>query len=233
MNGMMKIGCCGFCEAMHKYFQDFDLVEIQKTFYRPPKIETAKKWRKQAPVNFEFTVKAWQIITHPPTSPTFRKTGIKAENCGFFKPTDEVFKAWHVTEEFAEALKAEIILFQTPPSFKETAENVENIRQFFSSIEHKFIFVWEPRGWSSEKIRRICEELNLVHCVDPFVAKPLYGEIIYLRLHGMHARMYRHKYSDKELLYLLNFCRELEKRIYILFNNMYMCNDAKRFVSMF
>ncbi|AEA47502.1 DUF72 domain-containing protein [Archaeoglobus veneficus] len=228
---MIKVGCCGFCEAMNKYFQDFKLVEVQKTFYKPPKPETAGKWRKDAPSDFEFTVKAWQVITHPPASPTFRKAGIKAKDCGFFKPTSEVFDAWEETKRIAEILDARVILFQTPASFKETPENVENMRQFFSSIERDFTFVWEPRGWSKEAVKKVCEELNLVHCVDPFVAKPLYGEIAYLRLHGTHVKMYRHRYSDEELAYLLNFCRELNKEIYVLFNNVYMCEDAKRFIS--
>ncbi len=231
MSGMIKVGCCGFCEAMNRYFQEFNLVEIQKTFYKPPRVETAEKWRKQAPANFEFTVKAWQVITHPPSSPTFRKAGIKAENCGFFRPVSEVFRAWEITDSIAKALDAKIIVFQTPPSFKETAENVENIRQFFSSVERRYIFVWEARGWSSEAIERICGELDLVHCVDPFVAEPLHGEIAYFRLHGMHARMYRHRYSDDELNKLREFCNKLEKETYVLFNNMHMCDDAKRFAS--
>lgn len=229
---MIKVGCCGFCEAMKKYFQDFKLVEIQKTFYNPPRIETAEKWRKQTPKDFEFTIKAWQIITHPPTSPTFRKAGIKAKDCGFFKPNEEVFKGWEVTRKFADALNSKIILFQTPPSFKENEENVENMRQFFSSIERDYIFVWEPRGWSDETVKHVCEELDLVHCVDPFVAKPLYGEIAYLRLHGTHARMYKHKYSDEELEKLAGYCKTLGKETYVLFNNVYMCEDAKRFHSL-
>ncbi|MHC1610664.1 MAG: DUF72 domain-containing protein [Candidatus Methanospirareceae archaeon] len=33
----------------------------------------AERWRLRAPKEFEFTVKAWQLITHEPTSPTYRK----------------------------------------------------------------------------------------------------------------------------------------------------------------
>jgi uncharacterized protein YecE (DUF72 family) len=216
---------------MKKYFEEFNLTEVQKTFYNPPKIETIEKWRKKAPEDFEFTIKAWQVITHPPSSPTYRKAGIAMKNCGFFKPTKEVFEGWEKTNEIAKALNARIILFQTPASFKENKENEKNMVEFFSSIGGEFIFVWEPRGWGDEGIEKICKELNLTHCTDPFVAKPLHGEIVYLRLHGSHAKMYRHRYSDEELQWLAK-CFEDEKDVYVLFNNVHMYNDALRFRSL-
>ena len=225
---MIKIGCCGFPMSMRKYFESFEVVEVQKTFYQPVNLETAKKWRKMAPKNFEFCVKAFQVITHPPSSPTYKKAKLDFKNGGFFKPTEEVFKAWELTKNVANALKAKIILFQTPKSFKECEENVKNMREFFSSI-NSYTFVWEPRGWSEKAIKNLCAELNLVHCVDPFVAKPLHGRINYFRLHGSHKRMYKHKYSKDELIWLKEFCKAYEKDTYVLFNNIYMKDDARTF----
>ncbi|NIN51751.1 MAG: DUF72 domain-containing protein, partial [Nitrososphaeria archaeon] len=72
----VKVGCCGFPGSRKGYFNDFNLVEIQQTFYKMPRLETAQRWRQEAPNEFEFTLKAWQLITHPPTSPTYRKAGI-------------------------------------------------------------------------------------------------------------------------------------------------------------
>ena len=31
------------------------------------------RWRDQVPAGFEFTIKAWQIVTHESTSPTYRR----------------------------------------------------------------------------------------------------------------------------------------------------------------
>ncbi len=92
----VKIGCCGFPRGMKDYFSQFRLVEVQQTFYKMPKLETALRWRQQAPSDFEFTLKDWQLITHPPTSPTYRRAGIKIppggeERYGFFNPSDEVW----------------------------------------------------------------------------------------------------------------------------------------------
>jgi len=223
MDIKVKVGCCGFPVGMKKYFENFEVVEVQKTFYKPPSPKTAEKWRNEAPKNFEFTIKAWQVVTHPPNSPTYRKAGIEVKDCGFFKPTDEVYNAWDVTREIAEILKAKFILFQTPKSFKDMDENLQNMREFFGSIEGKFTFGFEPRGWREDRIKKICEELDLIHVVDPFVSEQLYGDICYFRLHGFN---YKHKYTDEELIRLKGLLR---KDGYVMFNNVHMFDDALRF----
>lgn len=226
---MVKIGCCGFPKGMRHYFSRFSLVEVQQTFYKPPRVATALRWRDQATTDFEFAIKAWQLITHPPSSPTYRKAGLripqgKEPRYGFFRPTEEVMAAWRSTRDIAEALGAKVIVFQCPPSFGEEAQNVENMRRFFTAIERRFLFVWEPRGaWSDEGIRALCHELDLVHCVDPFLRKPLHGAVNYFRLHGGPG--YRHRYTDEELQWLGDRWREG----YFLFNNLSMYDDALRF----
>jgi uncharacterized protein YecE (DUF72 family) len=55
----VKIGCCGFAVGMKDYFRQFKLVEVQQTFYKIPRLETALRWREAAPTDFEFTLKAW------------------------------------------------------------------------------------------------------------------------------------------------------------------------------
>lgn len=231
----IKVGCCGFPKGMKHYFSRFSLVEVQQTFYKPPRIETVVGWREQAPAGFEFTIKAWQLITHPPSSPTYRKAALtippgKGKCYGYFKPSDEVMEAWHRTEEIARAVGATVIVFQCPASFVSTTENINNIRKFFNSIARdRLLFVWEPRGqWSDQLITSLCQELELIHCVDPLQRAPLYGTINYFRLHGGSG--YRHSYSDQELEHL----REMVagKESYVLFNNITMYDDALRFTSL-
>jgi len=227
---MVKIGCCGFPKGMKHYFSRFKLVEVQKTFYKPPQLATALRWRQEAPLDFEFSIKAWQPITHLCSSPTYRKAGLeipqgKEGNYGFFRPTEEVMEAWSRTTEIAEALRAGVIVFQCPPSFREEEQNVANMMRFFGAIERKFLFVWEPRGkWSDERVSALCQELALVHCVDPLPREPLCSGVSYLRLHGGPG--YRHKYTDEELKWLGD---RWGGEAYFLFNNLSMYDDALRF----
>jgi len=229
---MVKVGCCGFPKGMKSYFSQFKLVEVQQTFYKPPLLETAMKWREEAQEEFEFCLKAWQLITHLPSSPTYRKAGIaipqgKEDRYGGFKPTEEVMEAWHKTEQMAKALKAKVILFQCPPGFRESPENVENMRRFFHQVERgDFLFAWEPRGgWSDSRVKAICKELDLIHCVDPLERAPLYGRVKYFRLHGGSG--YRHVYNNEELEQLRGMT---EGEVYVLFNNRSMYDDALRFI---
>jgi len=187
----IKVGCCGFSKGKRKYIEKFRLVEIQKTFYKPPLTGTAQKWREQSPEDFEFSLKAWQEITHLPSSPTYRKAALqippsKEGNYGFFKPSEETFKAWEKTQDIARILKAKVIVFQCPAKFNPNTENIENMRYFFTNIDRgDFIFVWEPRGeWRKDDIVALCQDLDLVHCVDPLENEAAYGEIKYFRLHG-------------------------------------------------
>jgi uncharacterized protein YecE (DUF72 family) len=229
----IRIGCCGFSEAHTKYFENFDLVEIQNTFYQPPKFTVAQKWRNSAPDNFEFTMKAWQLITHKPSSPTYKrlKDAIPAQKklkYGFFKPTKEVFQAWEVTKEFAFYLNAKIILFQCPSSFRLTTENIRDMKRFFNSIDRgSFTLVWEPRGiWNLDQIKAICDELSLIHCVDPFQTESVSESLKYYRLHGIKG--YRYTYTDEDLINLKKICEQSEN-VYCLFNNINMKNDALKF----
>jgi len=209
------------------------VVEIQQTFYKPPKPETAKRWRDEAPSDFEFTLKAWQLITHEPSSPTYRrlKTPLSAkekEQVGAFRWSDVVRRAWETTLEIARLLHTEKIVFQCPASFHPTGQNKDHMRKFFGAISrHGIACIWEPRGkWQPNEIAELCRELDLVHCVDPFQAESVTRGLRYYRLHGIGG--YRHQYSDEELRKLSQRSTE-EASTYFLFNNVTMFHDAVRF----
>lgn len=237
---MMKVGVCGFPRSHSVIFANFKLVEVQATFYKPVLKSTAERWRRAAPEDFEFTLKAWQLITHEPRSPTYRKAKLKIDaskvsRYGLFRPTKEVFEAWSATEEIRRALDSRIVVFQSPASFVESPEHIKNMHDFFHSIEidrGDTIMVWEPRGeWKRSTISTICEELNLVHCVDPFADQPVSGtDFGYLRLHGSPPgrRMYHYSYTEADLQFLHERCRYFSQ-VYVLFNNYTMFDDALKF----
>ena len=49
--------------ARAAYYRTFRLTEVQQTFYQPPRVQTLAAWRREAPREFEFSLKAWQLIT--------------------------------------------------------------------------------------------------------------------------------------------------------------------------
>ncbi len=222
----MKIGTCGMPVAWSRYVEKFSVVEIQKSFYSEIREETARRWRERVPEKFEFVLKAPQTITHEINSPTYRRYKGLMGNFGRFKVNEDTMRSWEEFMKIAKILKSRIIIFQSPPSFSESRENVENINNFFSTIEREFIYGWEPRGkWDSGTIRQICEKLNVIHVVDPFKSKKLYGEFGYYRLHGLTG--YNYKFTDEELLKLRKIAK---KEDYVMFNNTHMWEDALRFM---
>lgn len=230
----VKAGCCGFRMARREYTAHFPVVEVQQTFYQPPQVKTLERWRAEAPKDFEFTLKAWMLITHEARSPTYRRlkrelTEEERDECGAFRPTPIVREALDVTLACAEALKARRILFQCPASFKPTKENVKNMREFFERMKRPrgMQLLWEPRGgWADTLVRELCQELDLTHVVDPFSARTVTPERCYFRLHG--RRGFRYVYEDEELEELYGMLPK-KGTSYVLFNNVRMREDAARF----
>jgi uncharacterized protein YecE (DUF72 family) len=179
-------------------------------------------------------MKAWQLITHVPSSPTYRRLREridpgKADRYGGFRATTEVMEAWKRTAAFARALGASIIVFQCPASFKPLEQNAGYMRAFFSKIDRAGLtFAWEPRGaWPDDLIKMLCEEFDLIHCVDPFRKESLSEDIDYFRLHGITG--YAYTYTDEELEILRK--KITQKSNYVMFNNSTMKEDALRFLN--
>lgn len=238
MQQIFKIGCCGWGymkssdldikikinnpTLLQRYATAFDTVEINYTFYRIPKLETVVKWRKevnQINPDFEFTLKAFQIITH---KLRFNETSLRY---------------FDILLEIVKILNSKIILFQSPATFTPKKENLFLVEKFFDKISsEKFLTVWEPRGsWNIETIKSLCENYNIIHCVDPFKESPYISSkqrIVYFRLHGLGERMYSYKFVKTDFENLkdkLNKIPEHIETMYIFFNNTNCYEDAYRF----
>jgi uncharacterized protein YecE (DUF72 family) len=220
-----------------EYLRTFKALEVQQTFYQPPRLETLARWRATAPQDFEFSLKAWQLVTHDASSPTYRRLKEpvperKRARFGAFRPTEEVHKAWRTTLECARALGARVVVFQCPASFAPTGEHAANLRAFFRRARREagdLVFAWEPRGaWPAGTVKALCAELGLVHATDPFKQAPQSGPRQgprYFRLHGNPGYTYRYRYSERELEQIAGWCRG---ETYVMFNNDRMAEDAPR-----
>lgn len=233
MASSIRIGTCGFRNTKESYAQVLSTVEIQHTFYQPPQIKTLESWREGMPEGFEFTLKAWQLITHESTSPTYKRlkrtlTEKEAAETGFFKPTAIVREALDVTMACAKALGARTILFQCPAKFTQTKENVANLRKLIKRIDRGDLnLAWEPRGaWDDKTVKKICDDLDLWHVVDPFAKPTVTPDRCYYRLHGIPR--WRYTYEDVELEELVSLLPS-DRLSYVFFNNVTMRDDAVRF----
>lgn len=241
------MGTCGFPRARGEVFRQLDAVEIQETFYNMPPPERARSLRSQAPPGFVFSVKAWQVITHPSTSPTMRRLRSRPpgdpKRYGLLRPTRENLEAWEAVEGFARSLGAKFIVLQTPPSMPYTREWAAMVRDFFSAVSKRDLQIcWEPRGaWASEQAKKdlcsILEDNGIVHVVDMLRRSPCPQPQapLYTRLHGLGRGevSYGYKYSVEDLEELLSRIRGSGRgEALAMFNNKHMWEDARAFKTM-
>lgn len=230
---MIKVGLCGFTMSALRYPSYFGVVEVQQTFYQPPATSVIKRWRAMVPATFEYTLKAWMLITHLAKSPTYRRlrrplTARGAADAGAFQDTPIVDEAWRTSLNAARILRANKMLFQCPASFRPTPPNLANMRRFFTRIERPpgMRLLFEPRGpaWTNAITGPLVRELDLVHVVDPFVGPTTSTDLVYYRLHGITGN--RHVYSMAELQRLAAMT---PRDAYVMFNNLPRVGDAERF----
>ncbi|MGC8678552.1 MAG: DUF72 domain-containing protein [Fervidicoccus fontis] len=240
------IGVCGFPKSLSTVFSSMDIVEIQQSFYEPLSQRRIESLRKSNKYNREISLKVWQVVTHPPQSPTWKKMKKKPEgelsNYGYLKPTEENLKALNLSLSQAKELNAFAAVLQTPPSMPYNVGHLENILEFFRQAiemsEKMGVFlIWEPRGAYAEDIKFLGKvaETGVIICSD-FLRRGVLveGDIMYTRLHGLGEKEvnYNYKYKDEDLARLKKIIFEHlsgERKIYVLFNNVHMFDDAVRF----
>ncbi|AEV85850.1 hypothetical protein ACWT_4831 [Actinoplanes sp. SE50] len=228
----VRVGLCGASMALASYAQRFPVLEVQQTFYEPPRESTLRRWRDTVPGEFEFVVKAWQLITHEARSATYRRlrtplSEAERAEVGGFRWTPVVARAWDTTVRCASLLRAGAILLQCPASFRPTEPAVTRLREFLARAPRPdgVRLLWEPRGpWPDDLVRDICAAGDLTHAADPFL-RPSLTPTAYYRLHGVTGA--RHVHTDDELARLAAMVDG--GPAYVMFNNLARADDARRF----
>jgi len=215
-----------------KYFsKHFKTAEINYSFYHLPRPSTYQNWYLQTPEDFLFAVKASRFITH-----IKRLNGVK--------------EAWKQFIENALYLKEKLgpILFQFPPSFKATAENINRLESFLKLISEnqrldqrksakiKYAFEFRHKSWFTPldnknlmgcdpKIYKLFKKYKVAWVIADSPSYPKAEEItcdfVYVRMHGSKV-LFASKYTKKELSSLSQKIKKWLKQdldVYCYFNN--------------
>lgn len=235
----IRIGCAGFAGSQESYYRQYQAVEIGTSFYNLPQSRTVERWREQAPDGFIFAMKAWQVITHRASSATYRRTRLESadrEHAGHFGFNPTVRWAWERTVEVASTLGARVVLFQSPPGFRPTRENLGRLRMFFERCRRgKLELAWEPQGtaWDPGQVAALADELGLLTVMDPLspslVLPARRHRTWYCRRRGDGQEMHAH--TDAQLDQLAAWlCRPgtRSRETICIFSNRGMAVDARR-----
>mgnify|MGYP001050439346 CR=1 FL=1 len=204
-----------------KYFsQQFKTTEVNYSFYHLPRATTYQNWYKMTPKGFVFAVKVSRLITH-------------------IKKLKGVETSWKVFLENAVNLKEKLgpFLFQFPPSFKATRENIKRLEKFSNFIrknscsnsrklmDPRLACEFRHKSWCDNEIYNILKKYNIAWVVADSPSFPkeekITANFAYVRMHGSRI-LFSSKYTDKELKDLAQKIKEWLKQyldVYIYFNN--------------
>jgi uncharacterized protein YecE (DUF72 family) len=189
------------------YSSVFDTVELNGTFYKVPKLSDLKRQASATPEHFRFSAKMNRLITH----------------------TSQLRESRQTISEFQELLREGLqgklmhFLFQMPPSFRYSEENLQRI---IDNVPHNPENVVELRhiSWWNDTVRQAFSSAGLTFCNVDFPGLNTWfmhtSPNFYLRLHG-NPELFKSSYTPVELKAFSVLFPPDAERYSVYFNNTY------------
>ncbi|MBU7044433.1 MAG: DUF72 domain-containing protein [Theionarchaea archaeon] len=194
------------------YAQEFNLVEINSTFYALPNKFAVLAWNKKTPDDFVFTAKIPKEITHK----------------RLLKNSESIFREFYsLMHPLIDAGKLGCFLIQLPPKFsvREKA-SLETFLEFLPNTIH-FAVEFRHTSWDEWGDVDFLKDHGVAFAVtDSVKMQPrveITSELGYVRWHGRNPQhWYNYEYSAQELQEWIPRIEEMKKTtktLYLQFNN--------------
>lgn len=224
----ISVGCAGFPVGAAEYSSQLDFVEIQETFLEPPDPGEAPSWSHGVAGELVTSLVAWQVITHPRSTGEYRRMRTEIPDhaaVGHFARSRWTDEAWQRMDALARTVRAPVIVFRTPPSFRRTQQNATALENFVAHAQRPGLsFAWDwGASWSAEHALEFCERTGMIPVVDPTAQRIPEGDV-YLRVLG--GRSGRTAPTEAALEKLAESVRA--RTGHIVFANVTAWEDARR-----
>lgn len=194
-------------EWLRYYSSVFNTVELNGTFYRTPKLSDLQKYMAVTPADFRFSVKMSRYITHISRLRDCRE------------------KIAEFQDLILQGLghKLMYFLFQMPPSFQYSEENLARI---LDNVPHEARHVVELRhlSWWNEEVKDAFQKAGITFCNIDFPGLHTYfihtSPHFYLRLHGS-PELFKSSYDKAALERFYQGFPEGCENYSVYFNNTY------------
>ena len=202
---------------MEFYSGQFPTVEIDATFYRSFPRHIYTKWAGLTPDDFVFSIKGSRYITHR------SRLNIGKDSIDMFFDA-----ATGLGMKFGPAL------WQFPPLFKNTKENMSRLKNFFNMLPHesKNAFEFRDESWFVDQTYELLNKYNVGFVINDSGKIPskeiITGNFVYIRFHGPGAR-YASEYTTEQLREWAQKIKNYQKK-YDVF--AYFNNDVKAYAPM-
>lgn len=245
----------GGFDELSFYAERFDTVEINSSFYGPPRPEVSRDWVRRTPARFEFSLKLYQKFTHPSMYKAARLEDVPgtAEQLDALARVNradvDVFRA--AVDPLASAGKLGALLAQFPASFKDSAGARAHLEWLLTTFrEYPMAVELRHRSWSDH----VADTLSLLNAFGAAwvqIDEPKFRLSIrqnqlpnikgfyYMRLHGRNAAAWwRHRASEDRYNYLYTrnelkpivesavAARELVRKAYLYMNNHFAAKSV-------
>ncbi|MEI9918562.1 MAG: DUF72 domain-containing protein [Bacteroidota bacterium] len=214
------IGCSGFYYAAWKnnfypeglssrkwleyYSSVFNTLELNGTFYRVPKLTDLEKYVNVTPPHFRFSVKMSRFVTH-------------------VKRLSDVESIQKFQDLITTGLGSKLacFLFQMPPSFHYSEENLQRI---VDNIPHhtKNVIEFRHASWWNTQVADTLHDLGITFCNVDFPRLESHvidtHERFYMRFHG-NPELFISSYSEEEIRKYFSQVPADCKEAYFYFNN--------------
>jgi uncharacterized protein YecE (DUF72 family) len=203
-------------ERLGWYAQQFEMVEVNSSFYSVPDPRMVERWCASTPEEFTFDVKLHQLLSRHSAAakllPPDLQRRAEVDGKGKVKLTPAIEEA--VTRAFLHSVdvldkhnKLGVLLLQLSPAFSPKKHNFEELDQLLDATREYHVAVeFRNRNWAiGERLKEttdfLCKhKVSFVNVDAPsaehFTIMPsdldevTNGDIAYLRLHGRDARAY-------------------------------------------
>jgi uncharacterized protein YecE (DUF72 family) len=211
---MAVVACSGFPVPVSRYFREFQGVEISETELGIPGAGTVRRWLREAPEDFVFTLLAPKDI---------------AASGFLLNATNE--KLIKEVGALCKSMKAEAVVFAAPPEFAPGRPNKAALKKFVEALPARYPkAVLSLSGWKlADVVAAIDGKKNVVPAYDPLQDEfnPGKAELVYLRLPGPAG--HRSRYDEGSLEKVVAEVKASKAKITVcVFHNVDMHANATR-----
>jgi len=211
---MFVVACSGFPVPVSRYWREFDAVEISDTEIAIPGAGTVRRWIRESPKGFLFTVVAPKSVSD-----------------SGFRRTKENKATLEAVADLARDLKAKAVVFRADGAFKHGKANRAAIRAFLGFLPSGMPpIVFDLEAWKPSDIVAACGDRPAIAAYDPLNDDPPPpSKMIYIRLPGPAG--HRSRYDEVSIARIAQHCNQLKPELGIcVFRNIDMQTNAHQLI---
>lgn len=212
---MFVVACSGFPVPVSRYWREFAAVEISDTEIAIPGAGTIRRWIRESPEGFVFSVVAPKSVSDS----GFRRTKENKATC-------------EAVANLAAKLNAKAVVFHADEQFKHGKANRAALRAFLGFVPERMPpIVFDLDAWKPGDIVAACGDRPAIAAYDPLQEDPppTSKMMTYIRLVGPAG--HRSRYDEASIEQLATHCAKVKSELGIcVFCNIDMQTNAHQLI---